>query len=187
MSEVSTYCFDCGVVAVPERGMIRHADGCSKQASKAPSSPMGETDGSARPIPPEALNGLTGAAYTAVIRREADTTPPVDVEAWWAATAKVTRERDEALALVVDLQTGLVSALTTSGRLRVERDEARATIERLRQQLSEATNVPDAPTEPAPELEREGDAPSPVTLTAAIDMMNKITLAERRARALRYL
>ena len=42
-----------------------------------------------------------------------------------AAIVLLTKERDEALALVVDLQTGLVSALTTGGRLRVERDEAR--------------------------------------------------------------
>jgi len=29
-----------------------------------------------------------------------DTTPPVDVEAWWLATAKVTAERDAALATI---------------------------------------------------------------------------------------
>jgi len=38
----------------------------------APSSPVETTDAPARPLPPEALNGLTGAAYTDVIRREAD-------------------------------------------------------------------------------------------------------------------
>ena len=59
------------------------------------------------------------------------------------AIALLTKERDEALALVADLQTGLVSSLTTGGRLRVQRDEARATIERLWAQLNEATNVPE--------------------------------------------
>ena len=29
-----------------------------------------------------------------------DTTPPVDVEVWWSATAKVTQERDAALATI---------------------------------------------------------------------------------------
>ena len=39
--------------------------------SQAPSSQSEPLTGSARPIPPDALNGLTGAAYSDVIRREA--------------------------------------------------------------------------------------------------------------------
>ena len=47
------------------------------------------------------LGGSTPDRYKQVLAEhgcDRDTTPPVDVEAWWSATAKVTQERDEALA-----------------------------------------------------------------------------------------
>ena len=43
--------------------------------------------------------------------RSKDTTPPVDVEAWWAATAKVTQERDRALAEVERLNRAITRVL----------------------------------------------------------------------------
>ena len=78
---------------------------------------------------PDALNGLTSAAYSDVIRRDVDTTPSVNVEAWWAATAKVTQERDEAREEIALMAADLLA-----------KD---ATIERLWRQLNEAANVPD--------------------------------------------
>jgi len=43
-----------------------------------------------------------------------DTTPPAYVEAWWAATAKVTQERDEALALIKRIKA--LATTSTSNR-----------------------------------------------------------------------
>jgi hypothetical protein len=56
-----------------------------------------------------------------------DTTPPVDVEAWWAATAKVTQERDAALTEVADCK-ALASAVIE--RLTTERDGLLVEVER---------------------------------------------------------
>jgi hypothetical protein len=97
--------------------------------------------------PPSSLVETTEAdlgttSYTGVIRREADTTPPVDVEAWWAATAKVTQERDEArrdrdrFAQTIEFR---VKELDVVRAVISERD---ATIERLWRELNEATNTP---------------------------------------------
>jgi len=106
----------------------------------APSSPVETTDAPARPIPPEALNGLTGAAYTDVIRREADKADA----AHWATLERETyydaanETRDRLLAAyesVFDLRRQVEAQRTTIA----ERD---ATIERLWAQLNETTNVP---------------------------------------------
>ena len=75
---MSAYCVDCNVKAAPERGpgtplVIHHSVDCPNVTSKAPSSPVETTDAPERPLAPEALNGLTGAAYTDVIRREGPT------------------------------------------------------------------------------------------------------------------
>jgi len=116
-----------------------------------------ESDAPARPIPPEALNGLTGAAYTAVIRREAD---KADV-AHWATLERETyydaaNENWDKLLVAYESVFDLRRQVEAQRAMIAERDamiatddvelQAKdATIERLWAQLNEATNVPDAP------------------------------------------
>ena len=167
---MSAYCVDCNVKAVPERGpgtplVIRHSEDCPNVLSKPPSSPVETTDAPERPLAPEALNGLTGAAYTDVIRREADKS---DV-AHWATLERETyydaanETRDRLLAAYesvfdlrrqVEAQRAMIAerdAMIATDD--VELQERDATIERQRRQLNEATNVPTASQLPvAPKL-----------------------------------
>ena len=107
--------------------------------SEAPSSPVETTAALARPIPPESLNGLTGASYTDVIRRED--------EGDWCAHVTLARiyleERDAALEGIIRRDDALGIYDDEVTRLHAQLDAKDATIGRLWAQLNEATNVPD--------------------------------------------
>jgi hypothetical protein len=72
-------------------------------------------------------------AYTDVIRRA----EAPNADSWQRLAEDIGNELTEALAVVADLQTGLVSALTTGGRLRLERDAARLEVADVRTRLAE--------------------------------------------------
>jgi len=161
------YCFDCGVVAVPERGMIRHADVCSKQASNPPSSPVETTDApEQRPDHTGVIRGadeaeaLEEAAYDGWTRdqlveeiltfiSERDFAY-AHVDSWKAVLAttnahveRIATERDEALIELIRLRGRDANHWQNRERLNAMVTERDATIERLWAQLNEATNVPD--------------------------------------------
>ena len=76
------------------------------------------------------------------LRFPQDTTPPVDVEAWWAATAKVTRERDDALAALESTIDGMDTKIE---RLTDEHRKAGKSWDAFRRQLTfEAQTKDDA-------------------------------------------
>jgi len=97
----------------------------------APSSPVETTDAPARPIPPEALNGLTGAAYSDVIRREA--------EGDWCAHVTLARiyreERDAALEGIIRRDDALGIYDDEVTKLHASLAERDATIERAKDVL----------------------------------------------------
>lgn len=110
------------------------------------------------------------------------------IEANGATNSRLMRERDEARAeivkkadeigsiwalasakqaMLIDAESEIASLTRSVNAVRAINHSRDATIERLWAQLNEETNVPHAPTEPAPELEVTPRAPSPFTGTAA--------------------
>jgi len=124
--------------------------------SNPPSSPVETTGAPARPIPPESLNGHTGAAYTDVIRRPEMPVTREDryISAMWACDEDFMAAVYEVMALA-DAEMADLNAMHTAvtaeadmaeAALKAERVISRskdATIERLWAQLNDATNVPD--------------------------------------------
>jgi len=131
--------------------VIRHADDCPTWAIDPPSRPVETTDGSARPIPPDAANGLTSAAYSDVIRREKAEAfliqEGVINKASLDTIVRLTNERDIAQTTNRDLQLAAQKALKDAAheiaRMAADLLAKDDTIERLWAQLNEATNVPD--------------------------------------------
>ena len=138
MSSIYACCDHCSMIEDHAAGHERPCSGtCSGSREMAQGLREGgtsEPDGSARPLAPDAPDGLTSGPedYTGVIL-------PITLD----TIVRLTKERDDALATIAE-QNATIGRLGGVVMAHVDAlAEKDATIERLWAQLNEATNVPD--------------------------------------------